>query len=191
MSQEPSEESLDDGLDRALDEARRGEEEGVVTLFRAFQPGLVGYLRHRAPGMEEDLASEAWAGAAGLLPRFEGDARAFRALLFTLARRRTIDHYRRSGRAPSVVELEEADEPADRIDLETAVITDLSAQDAVETLVKGLSSVQADVILLRVVGDLSVDEVAEILGRTPGSVRVIQHRALQRLAKRFKKVVTQ
>jgi RNA polymerase sigma-70 factor, ECF subfamily len=187
MSQDP----LQDGLDEALDEARRGEEQGVVTLFRAFQPGLVGYLRHRAPGMEEDLASEAWAGAAGLLPRFEGDARAFRALLFTLARRRTVDHYRKSDRAPSVVEFEEAHEPDDGFDLETAVVSDLSAQDAIEALVKGLSTVQADVILLRVVGDLSVDEVAEILGRPPGSVRVIQHRALQRLAKRFKKVVTQ
>jgi RNA polymerase sigma-70 factor (ECF subfamily) len=186
MSQDQPEE----GLDEALDGARRGEEQGVVTLFRAFQPGLVGYLRHRAPGMEEDLASEAWAGAAGLLPRFEGDARAFRGLLFTLARRRTVDHYRKSGRAPSMVELEEGDEPADGMDLETAVIADLSGQDAIEALVKGLSTMQADVILLRVVGDLSVEEVAEILGRTPGSVRVIQHRALQRLAKRFKKVVT-
>jgi RNA polymerase sigma-70 factor (ECF subfamily) len=186
MSQEPSE----DGLEEALDAARRGEERGVVTLFRAFQPGLVGYLRHRAPGMEDDLASEAWAGAAGLLPRFEGDARAFRALLFTLARRRTVDHYRRSGRAPSIVELTDGDEPADGADFEMAVISDLSGQDAIEALVKGLSTVQAEVILLRVVGDLSVEEVAEILERTPGSVRVVQHRALQRLAKRFKKVVT-
>ena len=190
MSQYPPEDSLDQGLDRALVEARRGEEQGVVTLFRAFQPGLVGYLRHRVPGMEEDLASEAWAGAAGLLPRFEGDARGFRALLFTLARRRTVDHYRKSGRAPSVVELTEADEPADGIDLETAVISDLSAQDAIDALVKGLPTAQAEVVLLRVVGDLSVEEVADILGRTPGSVRVIQHRALQRLAKKFKKVVT-
>jgi len=186
MSQGP----LEDDLDEALDDARRGEESGVVTLFRALQPGLVGYLRHQAPGMEEDLASEAWAGAATLLPQFDGDARAFRALLFTLARRRTVDHYRKSARSPSVVELTEADEPADGIDLETTVISDFSAQDAVEALVKGLTAVQAEVVLLRVVGDLSVEQVAEILDRPPGSVRVIQHRALQRLAKRFKKVVT-
>jgi RNA polymerase sigma-70 factor (ECF subfamily) len=179
-----------DPLDEALDAARRGEESGVVTLFRALQPGLVGYLRHRAPGLEEDLASEAWAGAAGVLPRFEGDARAFRALLFTLARRRAVDHYRNVARAPSVVELTETDEQADGIDLETAVISNLSGQDAIEALVKGLTTVQAEVVLLRVVGDLSVEEVAEIVERTPGSVRVIQHRALQRLAKKFKKVVT-
>ncbi|HVB90923.1 MAG TPA: sigma-70 family RNA polymerase sigma factor [Acidimicrobiales bacterium] len=182
MSQDP--------LDEALDEARRGEEQGVVALYRAFNPGLVRYLRHQAPGVEEDLASEAWAAGAALLPRFEGDAKAFRALLFTLARRRTIDHYRRSGRSPSVVELREAHEPADQWDLQAAVVSDLSAQEAIKALVKGLPTTQAEVVLLRVVGDLSVDEVAGILGRSPGSVRVIQHRALQRLAKKFKKVVT-
>ncbi len=151
---------------------------------------MVRYLRHHAQGVEEDLASEVWASAATLVSGFEGDARAFRALLFTLARRRTVDHYRRSGRAPTVVELDELGEPADATDLETAVVADLSAHEAIEALVKGLPTTQTEVILLRVVGDLGVDEVAQILGRSPGSVRVLQHRALQRLAKRLKEVVT-
>lgn len=179
-----------DSLDQALDEARRGQEWGVVVLFRAFNPGLVRYLRHHVRGLEEDVASEVWVSAATLLQRFQGDARAFRALLFTLARRRMVDHYRRNARELSVVELGEVDEPVDGPDLETAVVTDLSAQEAIEALVKGLPKTQAEVVLLRVVGDLSVDEVAEILGRSPGSVRVIQHRALQRLARKFKEVVT-
>lgn len=179
-----------DSLDEALDEARKGEERGVVVLFRAFNPGLVGYLRHHVHGMEEDVASEVWASAVTLLARFDGDARDFRALLFTLARRRTVDHYRRSGRQPTIVHLGEAHDPADGTDLETAVVTDLSAQEAIETLVNGLPRTQAEVILLRVVGDLSVDEVADVLGRSSGSVRVLQHRALQRLARKFKEVVT-
>ena len=53
-----------DSLDEALDEARKGEEWGVVALFRAFNPGLVGYLRHHVRGDEEDVASEVWASAA-------------------------------------------------------------------------------------------------------------------------------
>jgi RNA polymerase sigma-70 factor, ECF subfamily len=179
-----------DSLDEALDEARKGEEWGVVVLFRAFNPGLVGYLRHHVRGHEEDVASEVWASAAKLLLGFDGDARAFRALLFTLARRRTVDHYRRSGRQPAVVDLGEAHDPADGTDLETAVISDLSAQEAIEALLDGLPSTQAEVVLLRVVGDLRVDEVADVLGRSPGSVRVLQHRALQRLAKKFEEVVT-
>jgi RNA polymerase sigma-70 factor (ECF subfamily) len=180
----------EDLLDEALDEARRGQEWGVVVLFRAFNPGLVRYLRHHVRGFEEDVASEVWGSAATLLPRFRGDSRAFRSLLFTLARRRTVDHYRRNGRQPSFVEVAEVGEPVDGADPETAVVNDLSAQEAIEALVKGLPTTQAEVLLLRVVGDLSVDEVAEILDRSPGSVRVIQHRALQRLARKFKEVVT-
>ena len=177
-------------LDDALDEARRGQEWGVVVLFRAFNPGLVRFLRHHVRGFEEDVASEVWVSAARLLPRFRGTRWAFRALLFTLARRRTVDHYRRKARQPSLVELGEVNEPVDGADLETAVVADLSAQEAIEALVKGLPTTQAEVVLLRVVGELSVDEVAEMLGRSPGSVRVIQHRALQRLARKSKEVVT-
>jgi RNA polymerase sigma-70 factor (ECF subfamily) len=180
-----------DSLDGALDEARGGQEWGVVVLFRAFNPGLLRYLSYHVRGFEEDVASEVLVSAATVLPRFRGDARAFRALLFTLARRRTVDHYRRNGRQPSFVEVGEIDEPVDSADPETAVIADLSAREAIEALVKGLPTTQAEVVLLRVVGDLSVDEVAEILDRSPGSVRVIQHRALQRLARKFKEVVTQ
>lgn len=179
-----------DSLDEALDEARKGEEWGVVALFRAFNPGLVGYLRHHVRGDEEDVASEVWASAATLLSDFDGDARAFRSLLFTLARRRTVDHYRRNGRQPAVVDLGRAHDPADGTDLETAVVADMSAQQAIEALVKGLPKTQAEVVLLRVVGDFSVDEVAAVLERSPGSVRVLQHRALQRLAKKFEEVVT-
>ena len=44
---------------------------------------------------------------------------------------------------------------------------------------------QADVVLLRVLAGLDVDQVAEILGKRPGTVRVLQHKALRRLAGRF------
>ena len=42
---------------------------------------------------------------------------------------------------------------------------------------------QADVVLLRVIGDLSVAAVAEIIHKRPGAVRALQHRALRNLAK--------
>ena len=179
-----------DSLDEALDEARRGEERGVVVLFRAFNPGLVGYLRHHVRGDEEDVASEVWASAATLLPDFDGDARAFRALLFTLARRRTVDHYRRNGRRPAVVDLGEAHDPVDGTDVETAVVAEHVRPGGDRARWSRICpKTQAEVVLLRVVGDFSVDEVADVLGRSPGSVRVLQHRALQRLAKNLAEVV--
>jgi RNA polymerase sigma-70 factor (ECF subfamily) len=49
--------------------------------------------------------------------------------------------------------------------------------------IKRLPAAQAEVVMLRVLGGYSAEEVAELTGRSPGSVRVIQHRALRRLAK--------
>jgi RNA polymerase sigma-70 factor (ECF subfamily) len=49
--------------------------------------------------------------------------------------------------------------------------------------IASLPPAQAEVVLLRVVGDLSVEDVAEVVGRRPGAVRALQHRALQRLAR--------
>ena len=56
------------------------------------------------------------------------------------------------------------------------------AQAAIDALVADLPPDQAEVVLLRVVAGLGVDEVAEIMGKRPGTVRVLQHRALRRLA---------
>ena len=46
-----------------------------------------------------------------------------------------------------------------------------------------LPSDQAEVLLLRVIADLSVQEVATIVGKRPGAVRALQLRALRRLAR--------
>jgi len=49
-------------------------------------------------------------------------------------------------------------------------------------LLAGLPTTQAEVILLRVVAGLDTETVAELVGRSPGAVRVAAHRGLRRLA---------
>jgi RNA polymerase sigma-70 factor (ECF subfamily) len=64
-----------------------------------------------------------------------------------------------------------------------AIVTDrLSAQEAVDLIVATLPADQSEVLVLRIVADLDVAHVAELLGHTPNWVRVTQHRALRRLA---------
>jgi len=179
-----------EGMDSApsgnlLDAARAGDEWATTCLFRTSNPALLRYLRHHAPDVAEDLLAETWLAAAKHLPAFQGDADDFRAWLFTVARRRVADHYRRRNRRPSSVDLDPETLPpaSDRTD-ESALGT-VSAQSAIVALVRDLPADQAEVVLLRVVADLSVDQVAEITGRSPGSVRVLQHRALRRLETRW------
>jgi RNA polymerase sigma-70 factor, ECF subfamily len=162
-----------------------GDVAALQELFHAYQPGVLRFLRALEPRAADDLAGEVWLAVAERLPAFDGDDAAFRAWLFTIARNRLADHRRRAARRPRLVALHTVGDPAGGLDSDPGVVVveQLSAQEAVDRLVAELPPDQAEVVLLRVVGGLSVDQVATLTGRRPGTVRVIQHRALKRLVR--------
>lgn len=145
-------------------------------------------MRGRAGDDADDLASETWIAAARGLRSFSGDADAFRGWLFTIARNQLIDAARRTGRRPVTAPIETTVEmPAFGAAPEDVVVAAHAGDAAARRIVALLPPDQAEVILLRVVADLSVDQVAEILGKRPGTVRVLQSRGLKRLAERISK----
>lgn len=171
-----------------LEAAKGGGEWAFSQLFSEYQPGLLRYLRGRAPDLADDVASEAWLSAAASLRGFEGDGDDFRAWLFTIARNRLIDERRRAQRRPVTAPAESTVEmPTVLPSPEAEVVASSAGDEAVRRIVALLPADQAEVILLRVVADLSVDQVAQILGKRPGTVRVLQSRGLKRLAERISK----
>ena len=184
---------IDDDFEHILARVLAGDEAAATALFQAYQPRLLRYLRSQEPRVADDLAAEVWLAVAGSLGEFRGDAAGFRGWVFTIARRRVIEHRRRGirRRTDSVdpdafAERAAADDPAG------AAVGGISAQDAIGILNQVLSPVQAEVLVLRVVADLDTAAVAAIFGRSESWVRVTQHRALKRLAGRLdlKEVVT-
>jgi RNA polymerase sigma-70 factor (ECF subfamily) len=175
-------------LPNVVSAAGRGEHWALTELFRAYQPALLRYFRAQEPRAAEDLASEVWIAVARTLPQFRGDEAGFRAWLFTIARRRLIDHRRRWARQRTDLvashHLDTVDESGLGGDPAVEVVDRLGAQSAVDMLVAQLSADQAEAVLLRVVGGLSVAETARIMGRPAGAVRVLCHRALRQLAAR-------
>lgn len=153
-------------------------------LYRELQPALLGHLRSLHAGQAEDIAGDVWTEVAASLPRFVGDHDALRAWVFTLARRRVIDAYRRAGRRPTDALVEDSGEAAgDRPEDET--VSRLSLEVTIARVRKLLPPDQAQVLVLRVVDGLSVDEVAALTDKSPGNVRVLHHRALHRLGLRL------
>lgn len=151
-------------------------------MFRALQPSLLRYLRWEEPGAADDLAGETWLAVAGRIKDFNGGEAALRAWVFSVARRRLADHRRRGARRLTrPVPPEQLGDVPGGVDPADLVLEALSAQQAIEQLVATLSQEQAEVLVLRVVARLSIEDVAQILGKRPGTVRVTQHRALQRL----------
>ena len=176
--------------------ARAGDEAAIAELFRQIHPGLLLYVRRRAPDVAEDLVAETWMAAADGFASVTGDVGDFRAWLFTVARRRIADHYRRRGRRLHTVPLDVGGDTGDvdpdvgravvraaglMPDVAEGVVDALASEEALARLVRDLPGDQAEVVLLRVVAGLSSEQVATVLGRSVGSVRVMQHRALRRL----------
>jgi len=178
--------TVDDELARSLVAARAGDEAAMRALFVEFHPRLLRFLRANEPRVADDLASEVWMAVARGLRAFVGEMPDFRAWLFAIARRRIADH-RRAGarRATDPVEASTLEQLADVDDPMSTVVDVLSAKDAAALVLATLPPDQAEVILLRVLGDLSVGEAAAAMDRTPNWVRVTQHRALRRLADRL------
>jgi RNA polymerase sigma-70 factor (ECF subfamily) len=171
-------------FEQVVDAVRAGAESAAAVLFDALQPSLLRYLRWEEPGAADDLAGETWLAVAERIQDFTGDEVALRAWVFSVARRRLADYRRRGARrrtqpvAPEdLVEVLGGEDPAD------LVLEALSAQQVIDHLVAALSPEQAEVLVLRIVARLSVEDVAQMLGKRPGTVRVIQHRALRRLSR--------
>jgi RNA polymerase sigma-70 factor, ECF subfamily len=164
-----------------LTAAQNGSEDAFSTLWRDMNPALLRYLRVVAPEAAEDVAAETWVQVVRGLGKFTGDESAWRAWLFTTARRRLLDQARLRKRHPAepLDEISAADVPRSP-DAEQIAMDNLATESAV-ALLSQLPVQQAEAILLRVVAGLDTEVVAEMLGRSPGAIRVAAHRGLKKL----------
>jgi RNA polymerase sigma-70 factor, ECF subfamily len=163
--------------------AKKGDEDAFATIWRTYQPGLLRYLRVIGGQAADDLAADTWLQVTRKITTFEGDDKAFRAWLYTIARHRHIDWRRQnSRRKESLVEVEVLDRLPGTDDTSAKFETTTGTQSAL-ALIATLPADQAEAVMLRTVAGLPVSVVAEIMNRPPGTVRVLCHRGLRRLAR--------
>ena len=175
--------ALGERFDEILAAARAGAPWALEALYREFHPGILAFMRARAGGEAEDLAADVFVAAAEGLARFEGGEQGFRSWLFTIAYRKVGQLRRRLGRRRT--DPAPAEDVAEHLapgDAEADAMAVLATRAALERIA-ALPAAQSEVLLLRVVADLSVDDVAAIVGKRPAAVRALQHRALLRLAR--------
>jgi RNA polymerase sigma-70 factor, ECF subfamily len=174
----------DRGFPATLESARAGDESALTALYRGLHAKLLRYLIAYEPDQADDIASEVWLDVAAGLDEFEGDERDFRAWSFTIARRRLTDARRKSERVERRVA------PIDSVrgragegdDAPALAESDLAIRAALKRLA-ALPHEDAEVILLRVVGGFTAEEVAMLVQRPPATVRSRQQRAIGRLAR--------
>ncbi|HZA78010.1 MAG TPA: sigma-70 family RNA polymerase sigma factor [Acidimicrobiales bacterium] len=174
-------------FDAVLAAARTGAPWAIERMFIALSPVVEGYLRVQGSTEPEDLTSEVFLAVIRNLSGFDGDERGFRSWVFTIAHRRLLDERRRLRRRPPPDPLAEApDQLAAELvapdDVEGTIDRALGA-DRVRALCDRLAPSQREVLLLRLLGDLSIDQTAAAVGKTAGAVKALQRRALLNVAR--------
>ena len=117
---------------------------------------------------------------------FEGEPPAFRSWLFTIAHHLVVDQRRFASRHPRPVVLDRLPEPVGG-DAEDDAVRRLTLERLAAQL-QLLTAEQRDVLLLRFVADLSLEEVAAAQGRSVGSVKAMQHRAIESVRRRLEEI---
>ena len=167
-------------LGRLVTEARQGSIKAFDDIYRSLAGQVASYLRwHRATD-PDGLTNDVFAQVHRNLPRFEGDEQGFRSWVFTIAHHRMIDDRRRANRQPRLQDDLSVEEYMGLGDVEDDAFAVL-AHDRVRDLLTVLSPDQRDVVLLRIIADLSVEEVARMLDKREGAIKALQHRALAAL----------
>jgi RNA polymerase sigma factor (sigma-70 family) len=158
--------------------ARVGAEWAWTLIYRDLSPRVARYLRAHAAPEPDDILGDVFVQVVKGLPAFEGDHDEFRAWVFAIARNRMVDVWRRDRRRP-------VDPASDDLssrsflggDAEDEALVSLSDAN-VRAIVAKLSPDQRDVLFLRVLVGLPVQDVAAVVGKTTGAVKSLQSRAL-------------
>jgi RNA polymerase sigma factor (sigma-70 family) len=173
----------EEDLARDVDAARAGDVAAFERIYHSLAPSVASYLRWNGVVDVESVTNEVMAQVHRNLERFTGDAAAFRSWAFTIAHHRMVDDRRAAGRRPTIADTEIQDTVVlgNAEDEALAVLGD----DHLRRLLKDLSADQREVLILRIVADLSLEDVATALNKRRGAIKSLQHRALATLRRQL------
>jgi RNA polymerase sigma factor (sigma-70 family) len=173
---------IGDGFAAVLEAAKAGDDAAITRLYVDSVPRVLGYVRAQGVPDPEDIVSEVFVSMVRNLSRFKGDEDAFRGWLFTIAHRRVVDDRRRRGRRPEAPVASEVMEGAVGAggDGETDALERLRVQGMIDAVDK-LTPDQRSVLLLRVLADLPISEIARIVGKGEPAVKALLRRAVATL----------
>lgn len=164
--------------------AQAGSAWALQQLYAALSGPVLGFCRARGASDPEDVTSEVFLGVFTALRSFSGDEPQFRSWVFTIAHRRLVDSFRRDARRPATTAYLPETDTRTTASGEDVALTKL-ATDRVRERIADLPPDQRDVLLLRVLGDLTIEQIADALGKSAGAVKALQRRALASLRRKL------
>lgn len=176
--------TTENGQAARIDAAKDGAEWAWESIYKDFAGPVTGYLRNRGASDPDDLSSEVFFQVARDIHRFEGDETSFRSWLFVIAHRRLVDDRRARSRRLDTVDEDARSIETEGGDVEDEVMQQL-ALTRVEDMLQQLTEDQRNVLALRIIGDLTLEQTAEVMSKRVGAIKALQRRALQAIKRQL------
>lgn len=174
--------TLDEDFAAVLHAARRGDDAAWARIYDDLSGPLLGYLRGQHTPDPEDVLGETMLQMVRDIRQFTGDEAGFRSWVFTIAHRRLLDARRSQRRKPADAQtfatIEAALPPV--AGAEPKALEQIGREEVL-ALLDRLTAEQREVLLLRLLADLSVAQTSEVTGRTTDAVKALTKRGLDRL----------
>jgi RNA polymerase sigma factor (sigma-70 family) len=172
-----------------LQAAQAGAAWACTTIWVEYAPAVAAFLNARGSREPDDLTSEVFIAVFDRLPGFVGGEPEFRSFVFSIAYRRLVDELRMRSRRGEPVEWSAETDPRSTASAENDALSRLGEVAALR-LLETLPEDQRNVMVLRIVADLTVEQTAVVLDKRPGAVKALQRRALESMRKRISRTRT-
>lgn len=167
-----------------LQAAQAGAGWACTAMWVEYAPAVAAFLNARGSREPDDLTSEVFLAVFDGLPKFVGGEPEFRSFVFSIAYRRLVDELRSRSRRAEPVEWSADADPRSSASAEDDALAHLGETSALK-LLETLPEDQRNVMVLRIVADLTVEQIAEVLAKRPGAVKALQRRALDSMRKKI------
>jgi RNA polymerase sigma-70 factor (ECF subfamily) len=166
------------GIDEdVLAAAQRGDGDAFAVIWRELSPVVVGYMAARGVSDPEGTTSDVFLALLPRLSELTGGVAGLRTFVFSVAHARSVDDARRRARRPPTVEFDPQLHDGVHASAESEALQQVGAA-RIRALLGRLSSDHSEVLSLRIIGDLGVEQTGTVMGRSVGSVKQLQRRAL-------------
>jgi len=157
--------------------AQAGEPEALGLVYRNLAPKVLAYLKAHGVEDPESLTNEVFLNVIPRLSGLNGGVSGLQTLVFSVAHARVIDEVRRRARRPAQTPWEPEFDQRQEDSAENAMLGRVATQD-VMLMLDSLGKEQKAVVVLRVLADLSLEQTAEVVGKSVGAVKQLQRRGL-------------
>lgn len=181
----------DASFGQILTSARHGDGQAFAQLYEQMNRRVHAFVSYRGAVDPEGMVNDVFLKVFTSLHSFDGNEIQFAAWVFKIARNTLIDESRSRSRRPREAPIEDLGAVEDlqttvhsHGDVEADALDRLGTDWVVEQL-DALTPEQRDVVVMRVVSDLTIEAIAEVLGKRVGAVKAMQRRAFRTLARNF------